>query len=66
MIGWIADHVWAFKNRAALAAIDAEMDALEAWRHRLDGRMEELYGPDWREQAEKRLSEVMSGRYTSI
>lgn len=64
MIDWIIDRVWAWKNRDELAALDAQMDWLAAESRRLDGKMEEMFGPDWREQSERRLREVMSGRYT--
>ena len=64
MIDWIIDRVWAWKNRDELAALDAQIDELAAESRRLDGKMEEMFGPDWREKAERRLNEVMCGRYT--
>lgn len=64
MIGWLIDRCWAWKNRAALAEVDAQMDYLQAEGERLDRRMVEEFGPDWREKAERRLSEVMNCRVT--
>ncbi len=64
MINWLIDRVWAWKNRGALAELDAEMAAINAMSARLDERMLEAFGPDWREQSERRLAEVMQGRYT--
>jgi len=61
MIDWLVDLFWGLKHRSELAALDAEMDALDAWRRRLDDRMEEMYGPDWREKAEKRFANAMHG-----
>jgi len=64
MIDWIIDRVWAWKNRGELAALDTQMQALDIEAKRLHGEMEEMFGPDWREQGERRLQAVMSGRYT--
>ncbi len=64
MIGWLFDLWWAHKNRAELAALDDQMDCLRRDGERLDMRMEEEFGLDWREQAERRLAEVMSCRIT--
>jgi hypothetical protein len=64
MIDWIIDRVWAWKNRDELAALDAQIEYLFAESRRLDGEMEKAFGPDWREQSERRLREVMFGRYT--
>jgi benzoyl-CoA reductase/2-hydroxyglutaryl-CoA dehydratase subunit BcrC/BadD/HgdB len=64
MIGWLIDRVWVHKNSAALQQIDAQMDGLQAVSERLDKRMEESFGPDWREKGYRRLSEVMSCRWT--
>jgi hypothetical protein len=64
MIGWLVDRIWAHKNRAELAALDDQMDYLRREGERLDKRMEETFGPDWRAEAERRLSKYLNGRYT--
>jgi hypothetical protein len=64
MIGWLIDRVWAHKNRAELAQLDAQMDYLQAESERLHKRMEEAFGPDWREQGERRLVELLNCSWT--
>jgi hypothetical protein len=64
MIGWLVDRVWAHKNRVALAEIDAQQAHLCAEGERLERRMVEEFGPDWRQKAEQRLQERLSCRWT--
>lgn len=64
MINWLIDRVWARKNAAALQEIDAQMDALHAEGERLEREMVEMFGPDWRAEAERRFQAQLAGRYT--
>lgn len=60
MLGWIADRIWAWKNRHVLDHLDREMEALDAKQLDLSRVMAEMYGPDWRRQAEERLERLSS------
>lgn len=66
MIGWIVDRVWAWKNADALAEIDQHIAFNDATAARLEVKMAEMYGPDWRAEAERRLADRMSGIYTTV
>ncbi len=63
-MNWLIDHWWLHKNRDAMENLDAEMDFLRAQGERLDKRMEEEYGPDWRAECERRLAKALSCRIT--
>lgn len=65
MIGWLFDRCWAWKNRAALQQLDGEMDALQLEAERLERRMLEEYGPNWRAEAEERLRRAFNGTFTT-
>lgn len=64
MIGWLVDRWWAHKNRADLEQVDQQMEALRLQSESLDRRMEESFGPNWREEAERRLSQRLSCSWT--
>lgn len=64
MIDWIIDRVWAWRHRKELAALDAQMRAIGNESARLDAEMEKAFGPNWREQSEKRLREAIRGWYS--
>ncbi|MBL8582814.1 MAG: hypothetical protein JNL61_11385 [Rhizobiaceae bacterium] len=66
MINWLIDRVWARKNAAALQAIDAQMDALRAEGERLHHKMVEMFGPNYREDAERRFQKRLSGDWTTV
>ncbi len=57
MIGWLIDRLWALRHRAELEQLDRQGVELDAMRARLDRRMEESFGPDWRAEAERRVGE---------
>jgi hypothetical protein len=65
MIDWIIDRVWAWKHRGELADIDEEMRLLHIESARLDNEIEKEFGPNWRGQSRKRLSDVMCGQFTT-
>lgn len=64
MIDWLFDRWWVWKNRAELDALDQQPAFLQAEGERLDREMEEMFGPDWRAEGERRLERAMTGRYT--
>lgn len=64
MIGWLADRWWSWKNDAALRELDERAEYLKREGERLDQCMTEEFGPDWREQSNNRLAQIMSVRFT--
>lgn len=64
MFNWIFDRIWASTHRAELAALDAQMDYLNAEGERLEGKMVEHFGPDWRAEAERRLQKRLAGDWS--
>ena len=66
MIGWLFDRYWLWKNRAQLDELDAQADFLSAQSERLNKRMEEAFGTDWRQEANERLKRATSCTFTEV